>query len=141
MTGTQDADAAGFSRAVGPNAMQVGGTHYASDYQPWDYNEHNGLGGLECSIVKYIVRYKEKGNPAGDIQKAIHYADKLLDLHEKVGRVPKGCASCDEVIKFSGIHNLSPVEDTALAFISRWSSAADLHQCRSALLRILDKIT
>lgn len=137
--GTQDA--AGFSRSVGPNAMQVGGEHYVSDYQPWDFNEFNGLGGLECSIVKYVVRYKTKGNPKGDIQKAIHYCDKLIDLHDKVGRVPKGCASLRDIVKFSHIHSLTPTENAALTAIARWSCETDLHQCRVALCRILEKLS
>ncbi len=133
-------DAAGFSTETGPNSIQIGGDHYVSDYQPWDFNEHNGLGGLECSIVKYICRYKTKGAPFRDISKAIHYVDKLIDLHEKVGRVPRGCAGLDDVVKFSQIQNLGTKEDTALTFIARWSCLADLHQCRAALLRIIEEL-
>jgi len=133
-------DAAGFSTDTGPNSVQIGGDHYVSDYQPWDFNEYNGLGGLECSIVKYLCRYRAKGSPAKDIGKAVHYVDKLIDLHLKVGRVPKGCASLEDVAKFSGIQNLGETEDTALLFIARWSCFMDLYQCRAALLRIVEEI-
>ncbi len=133
-------DAAGFSTDTGPNSIQIGGDHYVSEYQPWDFNEYNGLGGLECSIVKYLCRYKVKGSPIRDIGKAIHYVDKLIDLHEKVGRVPKGCADLKDVVKFSQIQNLGTKEDTALTYIARWSCLADLHQCRAALVRIVKEL-
>ena len=133
-------DAAGFSIDTGPNSIQIGGDHYVSDYQPWDFNEHNGLGGLECSIVKYICRYKVKGSAFGDMAKAIHYIDKLIDLRERVDRIPKGRASLADVAKFSQIQNLSTKEDTALTFIARWSCMHDLKQCRSALLRIVEEL-
>jgi len=129
-------DAAGFSTEEGPNSLQIGGDHYVSDYQPWDFNEYNNLGGLECSIVKYLCRYKFKGSPKRDIGKAIHYVDKLIDLRDRVNRAPKGCASLTDIVKFSHIQNLSPAEDTALTFIARWSCLSDLHQCRAALVRI-----
>lgn len=130
-------DAAGFSTETGPNSVQIGGDHYVSDYQPWDFNEDFGLGGLECSIVKYLCRYKVKGNPKRDINKAIHYVDKLIDLHAKRGRAPKGIASLAGVIKFSTIQGLGVLENSALLSISRWSCRADLVNCRDTLGRIL----
>jgi hypothetical protein len=58
---------------------QVGGDHYkVIVIQPSDYIRSNGLGWYEGNIVKYISRYKQKGE-AQDILKVIHYAELILE--------------------------------------------------------------
>ena len=66
---------------------QVGGNHYASKtVQPIKYILANELGFCEGNIVKYITRYKDKGQPVDDLRKVIHYAEFLLEQElEKIG--------------------------------------------------------
>lgn len=65
--------------ALGANAAQVSGDHYASRaIQPWDYIVANNLGYLEGNVVKYVTRWKDKGGLV-DLQKARHYIDKLIE--------------------------------------------------------------
>lgn len=65
------------------NDTQVGGDHYKSKtIQPWDYIAANNLGYFEGNIVKYVSRWREKGGQ-GDLLKARHYLDKLIELEEQ----------------------------------------------------------
>lgn len=69
------------------NSRQVGGDHYVTKaVQPWDvmqaWMSHEEFAGfLRGNVIKYIARYKDKGGVA-DLQKARHYLDKLIELHE-----------------------------------------------------------
>lgn len=66
----------------GPNAEQVGGTHYqGTSIQPWDFIIANQLGFLEGSIIKYVARFKRKGG-LEDLKKAKHFLDKLIEETE-----------------------------------------------------------
>ena len=58
---------------------QVGGTHYKSDIECWDYIIANNIDYLEGSAIKYVTRHKSKGGRA-DILKAIHYLEKILEV-------------------------------------------------------------
>lgn len=56
---------------------EVGGNHYQSEIQPWDFIAANKLGFDEGNIVKYICRHQKK-NGAEDIKKAISYCKHIL---------------------------------------------------------------
>ena len=58
---------------------QVGGNHYKDlKIQPIEFIMSNGLGWCEGNCVKYVTRYKQKGQKQ-DIEKAIHYLNILLE--------------------------------------------------------------
>lgn len=61
---------------MNPNDTQVGGTHYAADYQHWDYVLDCKLGYLQAQATKYLTRWRKK-NGIQDLLKARHYATKL----------------------------------------------------------------
>lgn len=58
---------------------QVGGTHYLSSIQAWDYILANDLGYLEGNIIKYVTRHRKK-NGVQDLEKALHYLQKLIEV-------------------------------------------------------------
>ena len=65
---------------LGANAKQVSGKHYKEKtIQPWDYIYANNLGYFEGNCVKYVSRWRDKGGIA-DLEKAIHYLEKLIEL-------------------------------------------------------------
>jgi len=65
------------------NGEQVGGEHYKlKSIQPWDYIVGNNLGYLEGNVVKYVSRWKDK-NGVQDLQKALHYLQKLIEIAEQ----------------------------------------------------------
>ena len=63
---------------------QVGGDHYSKlAIQPVEYITANKLTYLQGNVIKYITRFKSKGTPLQDLQKARHYIDMLIELEEK----------------------------------------------------------
>jgi hypothetical protein len=64
------------------NDRQVGGNHYQSRYQHWDYiAEAFGTDYFKGVITKYLVRWRRK-NGVEDLEKALHYTEKLKELVE-----------------------------------------------------------
>lgn len=59
----------------------MGGNHYNVPIQPWDYIAANGLGFFEGNVIKYVTRWKRK-NGVEDLRKALHYLEKLIELHD-----------------------------------------------------------
>ena len=63
---------------------QVGGSHYRDcGIQPVEYIHANKLDYFEGNVVKYITRHRTKGQGKKDIEKAIHYAQLILELEYK----------------------------------------------------------
>lgn len=60
------------------NDKQVGGTHYKSKIQHWDYVLANEIPYLEAQIIKYLTRWRRKGGSV-DLQKAKHFLEKLFE--------------------------------------------------------------
>ncbi|MCA2570654.1 DUF3310 domain-containing protein [Microcystis sp. M42BS1] len=71
------------------NDRQVGGDHYKqAEVEPWDIVHMYNLDYYLGNALKYILRHEKKGK-ATDIDKAIHYLQKWLELHDdRPGSVP-----------------------------------------------------
>lgn len=77
---SKDAESQYAAKAMKPLEAQVGGDHYKSmKIQPVEYIHANKLGWCEANIVKYITRWRQKGQGT-DIDKVIHYAQLLKQL-------------------------------------------------------------
>jgi len=65
---------------------QVGGNHYKKhNIQPWHIIDEYQLDYYKGNVLKYLLR--DKGNEREDLQKAIHYLEKRIDmLKEHVGQ-------------------------------------------------------
>jgi hypothetical protein len=58
---------------------QVGGNHYKKyKIQPIEFIIKNNIGFVEGNIIKYVLRFKEKGG-VQDLLKAKHYIELLID--------------------------------------------------------------
>jgi len=62
-----------------PNDIQIGGTHYKSPIQHWDFVASNNLDYFQGQITKYVARWKNKGGMQ-DLLKARHFLDKYIAL-------------------------------------------------------------
>jgi hypothetical protein len=110
---------------VPPNERQVGGDHYKqhNGLEHWDLVERFGLGYLEGCATKYIARHGSKGGRQ-DLEKALHYIEKLMELHENDFRVARGIvpmAALTEFTKGMGVH-----ERGAIHMLCRWDCLAHL---------------
>ena len=65
------------------NNRQVGGKHYSSPMQHWDFVWANDLDYFQGQITKYVTRYKDK-NGLQDLYKAKHFLEKYIELLEEV---------------------------------------------------------
>lgn len=62
---------------------QVAGDHYKNMViQVVQYNHLNGIGYMEGNVIKYVSRWKSKGNGIEDLRKARHYLDLLIEMEE-----------------------------------------------------------
>jgi len=68
--------------------VQYGGTHY-KDYtiQPWEIWEAYKMDAFEGSVLKYLLRYKDKGKPIEDLYKCRHNLEYLIAREERKANV------------------------------------------------------
>ena len=60
---------------------QVGGSHYKTlAIQPVEYIHRNGIGFCEGCAIKYLTRWRSKGNGIQDLEKAKHFIDLLIEM-------------------------------------------------------------
>jgi hypothetical protein len=64
---------------VSANNSQVGGDHYRTGIQHWDYVVANGLDYFQAQIIKYVTRWRKKGG-VEDLDKARHFLEKYREL-------------------------------------------------------------
>jgi hypothetical protein len=64
-----------------PNQRQVGGDHYKSKMQHWDFVIENDMPYMEAQIFKYVLRWRTKGG-LQDLRKAQHFLEKLLEVNK-----------------------------------------------------------
>ena len=64
---------------VTANDRQVGGEHYKSAYQHWDFVVDVNMPYLPAQVVKYITRWRKK-NGKQDLEKAIHFLEKHIEV-------------------------------------------------------------
>ena len=70
-----------FNPCSKPLDKQIGGNHYKDcGIQPVEYIHANKLDYFEGNVIKYITRHRTKGQGKKDIEKAIHYAQLILEL-------------------------------------------------------------
>lgn len=60
------------------NDRQVGGAHYHSEIQHWDFVLANDIPYMEAQIIKYVYRWRKKGG-IQDLKKAQHFLEKLIE--------------------------------------------------------------
>lgn len=62
------------------NERQIGGDHYRKHgkLQHWDVVAHFGLDYFQAQILRYVMRWKDKGG-VEDLEKARHYLDKYIE--------------------------------------------------------------
>jgi hypothetical protein len=128
-----------------PNERQVGGGHYKSEFQHWDF-VLGVLGGryLEGCLTKYASRWRKK-NGLQDLDKAEHYLDKLIDTVGANQNTYRGAP--DEAIRpaarmarrFAEVNELDNNETAIMVRVATWRTVADLEAIRVhiAQLRLL----
>jgi len=91
------------------NETQVGGSHYKSALQHWDFATYMyGTGYLRGQVTKYLCRWRKK-NGIQDLEKAHHFLTKLREVLSNGTRQ----MTIPEFIKANGIGD----EEAAIIFL------------------------
>lgn len=109
---------------IHPNKKQIAGDHYQAAVQHWDFVEDNNLPYLEGNATKYLARWRKK-NGRQDLEKALHYVEKLRSLAATFRR-PKAHVPFLYVQQFADANNIDDVSRQIILDICRWQNWADL---------------
>ena len=134
----------GGGKNMNPNEMQVGGQHYRenyAEYQHWDYVAEFNLNYFAAQITKYITRWRKKDG-ARDVEKAIHYLDKLTWLYENNKfemPAPRDFHSEQSLVLagYARTNNLSTLETEIFMFMTYYDCPGDLSYTRHLLETVL----
>jgi len=122
----------------GANDRQVGGSHYAAELQHWDLIENHGIGYLEGCASKYVSRWRKK-NGLQDLEKGLHYTEKLIEIAVSGGRFPRGEVPPSVIEKFTTANGLEVVEHLTLVSLLRWRRPTDLNQALNGFHLLIDQ--
>jgi hypothetical protein len=113
-------------------------SHYANQYQHWDLCISIPLGYLEGCSTKYVARWRKKGG-LGDLHKAMHYLDKLIETYpyNPVRKLIRSEIQY-EVSRFAAANHLSIVEEEFIFLLSSYKTEDDLRTARLVLEDIID---
>jgi len=138
------------SARTGANSHQVGGTHYKTAYEHWDLVTDVGMGYLEGQATKYIARWRKKDG-FKDLQKALHYINKLMEQSEKLlwriqclrtslsHPIPAFAQANSYVLDFIHLNNLSQLEGAIFLKLATWESRRDLEEAQLLLMNLMDE--
>lgn len=121
------------------NARQVGGAHYAAEYQHWDYVADLNLDYYQACASKYVLRAFKK-NGLEDLEKAPHYIQKRQELQDDnradaIDREDLGWVA-DRTFILGQCNGLT-VEQTAAIY---WIAAGDWEKATHAIEAITTKV-
>lgn len=123
-------------QTTSPNDRQVGGSHYRAGYQHWDLVIENRLPYLEGQITKYITRYKKK-NGAQDVEKSIHYCEKLQSALAAGSLIYPGSREPKNLDLFAKDNNLDDIQVTCFLLAMTYTDADGLTRLRQLLDHLL----
>jgi hypothetical protein len=118
------------------HVAQVGGNHYAADYQHWDWVEDLEMGYLEGCATKYLVRWRAKDG-LKDLRKAHSYIMKLLVRHQEHGRKNPCRWKWSALAQFFEANNVPRQESVVCGMIASWDIAQDLYHVLEAINELI----
>ena len=106
------------------NSKQIGGSHYADggEVQHWDFIAQNGLSYLVGCATKYVTRHRKKHGKQ-DLEKALHYIEKLQELYAQGLVKPDAHAwpLAITVPEFARANGLSEAEEAVVLCLAGWA--------------------
>lgn len=125
------------------NDRQVGGNHYDSEYQHWDWAIDVGLGPIEYAATKYVARWKKKDG-AQALEKARHYVQKIREAHnegrysEAIERIPVRIAElAKNTVQFARSNDLGHREYEVCLTLAMWSNSDQLNEVNEILEELI----
>lgn len=116
------------------NDRQVGGDHYRKGYQHWDFVVDCSIPYLEAQVTKYISRH-EKKNGKQDLDKALHFLQKIREVERAVNYSNTAHIDMDLLIRF--LFPFEPKEASIMSRVFTWKTAADLQMVEDDLTTLI----
>ena len=141
-------------QAADVNSFQIGGSHYQSPVQHWDFTERNGLRYLEGCATKYVTRWRKK-NGRTDLIKGLHYVQKLRAMFiagtilprrapwylrawdVAQFRVPRRPTLVVTAVEFGRANDLTDIEISLCDIIATWQNLQDLRTVEDAMQALI----
>jgi hypothetical protein len=125
------------------NKIQIGGEHYKSNYQHWDFSVDVGMMGIDHTLTKYVSRWRKK-NGLQDLQKAKHCCDKMIELLATnrlttITRTASSIRMAELFIAANGL--LDPHETRIMRLCSSGYSLNKYHVIRDAIDELIKEAT
>lgn len=121
------------------NDNQVGGGHYASEYQHWDFVQDCLCGlYLEGQITKYIYRWRKK-NGIQDLEKALHFMQKLYETDCIGVLLIRELNVNEELERFISVNEVGDFEAKVIRLITNWQRKSDIDFAMALLRRLIDR--
>jgi hypothetical protein len=114
--------------------------HYASKYQHWDLVAIIPLGYFEGCSTKYVTRWRKKDG-LKDLDKAMHFLDKLLEFYPHRTAPPRNIPRSQiqyEVSQFAAANSLSIIEEEFILLLCNYRTDDDLRTARLILEDIIE---
>ncbi len=123
---------------------QVGGDHYKSDYQHWDWAVDVGLGPLEYGATRYICRHWKKGG-IEDLQKAQHFIEKIMELerdgnykhYKGIPRSKRSVSFVKDMSNFAKENKIPYLEASLCEHLAKWENNNDLFNILSGIVFLI----
>lgn len=127
-----------------PNERQVGGSHYKTSVEHWDFVESQGMGYLEGCATKYVTRWRKKDG-FKDLEKALHYVEKLISLHSgsaglrRNNRATVVDPGLTERFLEANQLPLMSLEATVIYSLLEWQTNKELITARAAVMELIEE--
>ena len=118
---------------------QVGGKHYEGadeGLQHWDIMERFDIAYLEATATKYLTRWRKKGTPRVDLEKAASYLDKALAC--RPGQGARRLATPEVVADFIRANAIHWMDGEVITMILCSGSRDDLTTARDRILEMAE---
>lgn len=124
------------------DSVQIGGDHYKNTpSQHWNLVITTRMGYFEGQITRYISRWRKKDG-IQDLQKALHYIYKLIEVNNGGMRMGGGIGSLSmrtEVTKFIAANSLSNIEGQAIMEVVCWRDEGHLMLARDLVIQLSEE--
>lgn len=120
------------------NDRQVAGTHYRTSFQHWDLAAELDMGYFEGQITKYVTRHRSKKGKE-DADKALHFAQKLLELVRQGKRASSAYLTMAKLDEYCAANKLGPRERAAISAACNWGTLQDAEFTVRCVSRVVEQ--
>lgn len=125
------------------NDRQVGGDHYKNEsgFEHWDLASRVGMSYLVGTATKYVARWRKAKHPVQDLEKALHYVEKLIEdapILVRCTLLPEAWVD-SEVCRFCSLNGLGSKELEIFLLLALWDHLVDLEKACDLIEALLSE--